>query len=176
MIFKSGEKIAILRAKGQDEYRPLTDEQVIEIYNRIYNMADKLFKKHNPCRISKRNGEVFCKLRSAAWRTCVLSAKRRNMLCCEQCFLKVNGKSVFNKNRGCTIKALGCKIYVCSAITEKHRWFADLMSRLSNIMNTASHSSLRHFQDSTEFLKERHNNLPVLRVFETEQNYNAVRV
>ncbi len=75
-------------------------EQLSAIYDRIYDIADRLIKKHNPCNIHTKNGKTVCNYEH----------NHSSRLCCSNCQAW---------NRGCTIKALGCKLFLCQAITNK---------------------------------------------------------
>lgn len=70
-------------------------------YDRLYEKADRLFKKHNPCQFidglcikNRKNGGVS------------------NGCCHESCD--------HLGPRGCTIKSLGCKLFTCDYICENH--------------------------------------------------------
>lgn len=89
--------------------KPTTD--VSAIYDRIYDIADRLFKKYNPCNIhTTKTGFVLCKeyktIADVKW-----AQKRGYFLCCSNC--KHQSKI------GCTIKCLPCKLFHCCYITDK---------------------------------------------------------
>jgi len=65
-----------------------------KLYDLIYNEADKLFKKYNPCEIGKNIfGEICCRHTDSI------------QLCCTEC-------SHLSK-RGCTVRCLACKLCLC---------------------------------------------------------------
>ena len=75
------------------------------LYDRIYNIADRLFRKHNPCNIHFEDGIVCCTGYPDRKRG-KFCQKYGSFLCCnKQC-------SGFSEN-GCTIKCLACKLYIC---------------------------------------------------------------
>ena len=87
----------------------LNMEKLSALYDRIYDIADRLLKKHNPCNIhteiqphhlfpTKLKEETVC----TSWCT--------HSLCCSSCN---------HWDKGCTVKCLGCKLFLCSAITNK---------------------------------------------------------
>ena len=78
--------------------KELSVEQMSALYDRIYNIADRLIKKHNPCGIQKgKNGFVRCLYSSC------------EVLCCGGCI---------HWNHGCTVKALACKLYLCNSVNK----------------------------------------------------------
>ena len=88
----------------------LSTAELSALYDRIYDIADRLIKKHNPCniRIETRPHHLFpTKLEEET----VCMSYYVNSLCCAGC-------SHHSKN-GCTVKSLGCKLFLCSAITNK---------------------------------------------------------
>ena len=70
------------------------------LYDRIYDIADRLLKKHNPCNIHKDGKRFSCTYRLCGTR-----------LCCGKCHKYWD--------KGCTVKALGCKLFLCGAIRHK---------------------------------------------------------
>lgn len=71
-------------------------------YDRLYEEADKLFKRHNPCQFEE--GRCASNRIYAGW-------ERGKGGCCGRC------RHVGPK--GCRVKALGCKVFICSWIKEK---------------------------------------------------------
>lgn len=71
------------------------------IYDRIYDIADRLIKKHNPCNIHADGTKVSC-----TYRLC------ETRLCCGGC-----GGRYWDS--GCTVKCLACKLFLCGAIKHK---------------------------------------------------------
>ncbi len=63
-------------------------------YDRFYEEADKLFKKYNPCKF--KDGKCICN------RNNTYPSKNG---CCGMCR--------YLNSKGCTIKSLGCKLYIC---------------------------------------------------------------
>ena len=87
----------------------LNVEKLSALYDRIYDIADRLLKKHNPCNIrietrphhlfpTKLNEETVC----MSWCT--------HSLCCNSCN---------HWDKGCTVKCLSCKLFLCQSIKNK---------------------------------------------------------
>ena len=73
-------------------------DQLTRIHNALYDRASKLIRQQNPCQIQAGPHCATC----AASR---LGHETNRGLCCEGCkFLGANG---------CTVKALGCKLWTC---------------------------------------------------------------
>lgn len=78
----------------------LSTEGLSVLYDRIYNIADRLIKKHNPCKIHTKNKKLCC----------VGFPTGRKRLCCYGCYnMKIDHYSLF----GCTTECLPCKTYLC---------------------------------------------------------------
>ena len=72
-------------------------------YDEVYEKAQELFDKYNPCEIKREGSKV----------SCVGGLKQEgNELCCYGC-------GYLGKN-GCTVKALDCKLWLCSVIARRH--------------------------------------------------------
>lgn len=89
--------------------KSLSIAELSAIYDRIYDIADRLIKKHNPCNIHKEitPHHLFptkSKEETVCMSYCIGS------LCCVGC-----GKWA----KGCTVKALGCKLFLCTAVKNK---------------------------------------------------------
>jgi len=87
----------------------LSVKELSALYDRIYDIADRLIKKHNPCNIhteiqphhlypTKLEKETVCMSYSI------------NSLCCSGCKYW---------DKGCTVKSLGCKLFLCQCVTNK---------------------------------------------------------
>lgn len=74
-------------------------DKMSKLYDRIYAIADKLLKKHNPCNIHVKNSRLYCSCHTAG-------CHKKYMLCCNGCKYGVS-------EHGCTVKALGCKLFLC---------------------------------------------------------------
>lgn len=73
--------------------KELSVEQMSALYDRIYNIADRLIKKHNPCGIQLVDKKVTCK---------------KGEPCCNGCF--------YLSKKGCTTRSLGCKLTFCPSL------------------------------------------------------------
>ena len=122
-------------------------EQLSALYDRIYDIADRLFKKYNPCNIHIIEGGIRCTSRST---------NIAYGLCCSGC------KHI--SKTGCTIKCLPCKLFVCDTLmcaynkgkwirNKKYKHFVNKFERLRVI--AAKHGIFTHcyFKTKDEVLK-----------------------
>ena len=99
----------------------LNMEKLSALYDRIYDIADRLIKKHNPCKIHTKDK----KLRCISYPT---GAKR---LCCSGCWdNSYNGKIDHYSFFGCTVKCLKCKTHLCSIATEENQLLNNRLHKL----------------------------------------------
>ena len=78
----------------------LSITELSALYDRIYDIADRLLKKHNPCNIHKtKRGKIKCKNKYYT----------NNKLCCNSC------EKYWSKT-GCITKCLSCKLYLCPTL------------------------------------------------------------
>ncbi len=77
--------------------KPRTPEQS-KHYSDLYNRASGILKMHNPCQIQVEGGKV----------SCAGTYSNLEGLCCNGC--KHLGPT------GCTVEALGCKVWLCRGI------------------------------------------------------------
>ena len=89
-----------------------------KLYDLVYAKTDKLFKKYNPCKIKCVGGNLTCF-------NPIYSKKCWWKLCCEGC--------KYWSKKGCTIKCLRCKLYVCGSIRYKNREFYQKLCKLERI-------------------------------------------
>lgn len=101
-------------------------------YDRLYGLADKLFKKYNPCQIKDGN--------------CIMNSN----CCCQGC--EYLGKS------GCTVKALACKLHICGAYVWRDGSNEKLIKRLFRLQRIAKELDIWFVRSSKEetfnFLKQ----------------------
>ena len=79
----------------------LNMEKLSALYDRIYDIADRLIKKHNPCKIHIKDKKLCC--------MCYPTGGAR--LCCSGCW--DNGGIDHYSFFGCTVKCLKCKTWLC---------------------------------------------------------------
>ena len=97
--------------------KSLSVAELSALYDRIYDIADRLIKKHNPCKIHTKDKKLCC----------VDYPRGRWRLCCNNCFYeKIDHWSFF----GCTIKCLPCKLYLCDAVMQKNKRLSNKLYRL----------------------------------------------
>lgn len=104
----------------------LSTKELSALYDRIYNIADRLFKKHNPCNIHITNGIIHCN-GCTNKRINKRNQKDGCFLCCNIC----KHQSI----NGCTIKCLPCKLFLCNRLlySEEHKALMNKLKRLKKI-------------------------------------------
>lgn len=125
----------------------LSTTELSALYDRVYDIADRLFKKHNPCNVQIIDGGIGC------------NSRKTNIkygLCCASC------KHLSDK--GCTVKCLPCKLFVCSRLiysydkngkeirNEKERGFVDRLYRLRKIAAKSGIYTHAYFHTKDEVL------------------------
>jgi hypothetical protein len=103
-------------------------KQKVQLYDRLYNHADKLIKKHNPCKM--KNGKCL-----------------RGKPCCDNCpHLTENG---------CAIDCLMCKLFLCWRVTERNESLTKIFDRIWRKAYTHNLLHLRYSKKETiKFLQE----------------------
>ena len=76
--------------------KSLSTQELSAIYDRIYDIADRLIKKHNPCNIRITKKGICCEHEYY---------NGYSRLCCGGCD--------FWSENGCTVKCLACKLLIC---------------------------------------------------------------
>ncbi len=84
--------MAVKSLSTKELTKKLTIEVMSALYDRIYDIADRLLKKYNPCNINIKS-QPYC-----------TGDKPQIQLCCGSCK---------HWNKGCTIKSLVCKLFLC---------------------------------------------------------------
>jgi hypothetical protein len=101
-------------------------KQKIELHDRLYNHADKLLKKHNPCKI--KDGK------------CIVGK-----CCCDNCeHLTENG---------CGVWCLRCKLYLCWE-ARSNSPLSKTLARI--LQKAYRHNILGHRHSREQILKELH--------------------
>lgn len=103
--------------------KSLSIQELSTLYDRIYDIADRLFKKYNPCNIYTKDGKLYC----------INHNDNRNAtlyLCCGGCIGDWDGKRNYWSENGCTTKCLPCKLYLCGYAKGKNRRLCDQLFRL----------------------------------------------
>ena len=97
------------------------------MFDFLYEMADQLIKKHNPCQIYKdASGKAHC---------------IAGLPCCDSCrFLGPDG---------CTTKCLGCKLGLCSIAREANPGLDKILTRMRNISWTYGLKEIRRSKKET---------------------------
>ena len=116
-------------------------EKLSVLYDRIYDIADRLFKKYNPCDIRIENNKVLC--------ACKLhTTYRQKALCCQ----RTDGINCKYWLDGCTVKCLPCKLFVCNYIIyDCNRKYKNFVHRLEWLRDIAiKHSILTRIYFNTK--------------------------
>jgi len=106
--------------------KKLSITELSALYDRLYDIADRLFKKHNPCKIHTKNGKLYCINHNEHWNATLY-------LCCYGCIDRwENGEQRGNhwSENGCTTKCLSCKLYLCGYAKGKNRRLYHQLRRL----------------------------------------------
>lgn len=121
----------------------LSVEELSALYDRIYNIADRLFKKYSPCNIYIKNGKS----------SCFCYPKHKPNLCCNDC--------VHLGLFGCIAQCLACKLYMCPEISQNHPTMCKRLNRLRNITWRLGIPIRKYFtpkEKCLEHIKEKHEN------------------
>lgn len=119
-------------------------EKLSVLYDRIYNIADRLIKKHNPCNIHTKDKKLCC--------TGYPMGMER--LCCEDCWnMKIDHYSLF----GCTTNCLACKIYLCHAAKKENKLLAHRLLKIK-IFAEKHIPNLCCYQSKEQWLKRTKDN------------------
>jgi len=102
----------------------LSTAELSALYDRIYDIADRLFKKYNPCKIHTKDGKSHC----AEYHN--NRSYNTNRLCCSGCGEYPQRDINHWSKIGCTTKCLACKLYSCPTIYRQKNRFNHQLSRL----------------------------------------------
>lgn len=118
---------------------PVVD--MFAIYDRIYDIADRLFKKYNPCKIHTINGKTKC----------INKNYKRNYLCCQH-----YSKRCEHWQDRCKVKCLSCKLFVCGNILydEKQSIFLKRLHRLHKIASRHRLSAFDYYKTKKSVLNQ----------------------
>ena len=128
-------------------------EKLSALYDRIYDIADRLIKKHNPCNIhietkpakdlcwnpifpEKLITDIYCN-----------SKYSTHALCCTGCTYW---------DTGCTIKCLACKLFVCGDIIYKNE-YNQLVNKINKLHQIARKNRLpasSYYLSKEDWLKQ----------------------
>jgi len=98
-------------------------------FEELYQRAEVVLRKHNPCAITRHKGKVYCAGCPAKQPEWIYSGGvYPNALCCGGC--------KFHTDKGCVAeKPLTCKLWLCATAT---RLFPQCEAELQKINNEAS--------------------------------------
>ena len=99
-----------------------TIKEKMVLYHKLCNISNFLLRKYNPCKFSKGTCDGLNKIS-----------------CCIECKYLIDGK-------GCTVKALQCRLYLCYDVREDH-----LHEQLGKLQSIASVNNLVHYRESAEY-------------------------
>lgn len=133
--------------------KSLSTKQLSAMYDRIYDIADKLIKKYNPCNIHIKGKKLYCTqhYKDKAYNT--------DRLCCSGCGEFPDSYTNHWSKTGCTTKCLACKLYLCSTAYRKiSRRVCDQLYRLRKFAKKYGlPASSYYFVSKEEWLKQRGN-------------------
>lgn len=116
------------------------NKNVSAVYDRIYDIADRLFKKYNPCNHRVKNSIVLCNGKNVEQ---AKEAQQDNIfLCCGLC--------EHNSPTGCTVKCLSCKLYLCPTLHKDYPLLSKRLYKLRHI--TAKYGMYGCFKTKDEIL------------------------
>ena len=128
----------------------LNMEKLSALYDRIYDIADRLFKKYNLCNIHTKNNKVFCSHHNEK----VYNGKSKRLLCCSGCGeYPKRGISHWSKI-GCVTKCLACKLYICNSIGRKNIHFARQLDRLHGFADKHNLPHSTYYLSKEQWLKQ----------------------
>lgn len=117
--------------------KELTIKEMSALYDRIYNIADRLIKKHNPCNIRRtKTDKLYCNNYNKK-----RGESHSGKLCCIGCGRDYENKCYWSES-GCTTKCIACKLYSCLSMDYKVR------KRLYKLQNFASKYLIFSWPDS----------------------------
>ena len=119
-------------------------EKLSALYDRIYDIADRLIKKHNPCNIHKRGDKVICAGKTDPCKT----------LCCYECSPLCGLSSNNYWENGCTVKCLGCKLFLCWPARKRCPALSKKLYRLSDKALMLGLPSTDYYLPKEEWLKQ----------------------
>lgn len=107
-------------------------KELSQIYDILWGEADKILKEHNPCQICVTERGIECShtIRQSVFVGDPLYEKHPNVLCCGKC-------KYHDLEKGCTVKALGCKVSLCGTAMD---------------LNPETHKKLRIIRDKADSL------------------------
>ena len=128
--------------------KSLSTKKLSALYDRIYDIADRLFKKYDPCNIHIVERGIGYNSRKTS---------TEYGLCCGGC--------KYLSKDGCTVKCLPCKLHICSTFmysydkngrevrNKKHRAFTDRLKRLRRIAIKSGIYTHAYFNTKSEVLR-----------------------
>jgi len=122
----------------------LSIAELSALYDRIYDIADRLFKKYNPCSIYTENKKVYC----AEYH------KGSSRLCCSGCGEHSERDTNHWSKTGCTAKCLACKLYICPTIRQQYKRFSRQLSRLLRFAEHHNLPTCAYFISKEVWLKQ----------------------
>jgi len=148
--------------------KELKPKELSALYDRLYAIADKQIKRHNPCGIKIKKGIVFCNFTidfsHLCYSDCNPKQEQKYFLCCGTC--------EHHSKTGCTVKNLYCKLFACpsmnkkvakrldklTAIKRKYKLFGDFFvtkERYMNITLTERRGRLKYQREQKERYRKR---------------------
>ena len=127
----------------------LSVAELSALYDRIYDIADRLIKKYNSCGIQIKGNKCICNFYTQEktddfYKYSNYGTKK---LCCIHC--NEDNKGYWSES-GCTVKALACKLFYCPATQNRL-----LKKRLKKLMvYSRKHLSFNYYESKEDWLKQ----------------------
>jgi hypothetical protein len=127
--------------KGVTTAKSLSTNELSALYDRIYDIADRSFKKHNPCNVCTENSKTKCINNNSYI---------HNHLCCQY-----YDDPCRHWQGGCTVKCLACKLFVCGAIraNKKNNSFIKILNKLRNTAFNYGFSNFDYYMTKKKALQ-----------------------
>jgi len=122
----------------------VSTKELSAIYDRVYDIADRLFKQYNPCNIRKKGNRV----------TCIGKTDPCKTLCCYECSPFCNLTGYYYWNSGCTVKCLGCKLFLCRPARKKSPILSKKLYRLKDRALMMGLPSTKYYLPKEKWLKQ----------------------
>lgn len=116
----------------------MTAKRLAKLYDALYDRANKLFKEHDLCAMTKDG------CRGGEWGLCACSCNVPGLHICKH----------FDDEAGCTTRMLGCKLRYCHII-EKIAEFGPVLARLDRMRHVMDKYGIRHSDTKRQMVKRR---------------------
>lgn len=116
-------------------------KQIAALYDRLYDKADKLFKKHNLCDMT----EEGC--RGGKWAVCSCSCNVPGLTICPH----------FRDPEGCTARMLWCKLRYCWYVRDTRK-FDSTLKQLDKMKRVMDRYHIKYGETREQMVKRKQKN------------------